>query len=109
MEHTRLTVTLRPTTGTLARLASTLNNHRVLDLAFSAVAPASARAVVRVPGPEAVRVQQKLRRMVDVLDVALEPSSPDDGPAPQAPSPRPAGVPAGAAAGVPAGMAAAGG
>ncbi|MFF7995742.1 hypothetical protein ACFZDG_38975 [Kitasatospora xanthocidica] len=76
MEHARLTVTLRPTTGTLARLASTLNNHRVLDLAFSAAAPAPARAVVRVPRPEAVRVQQKLRRMVDVLDVALEPAGP---------------------------------
>ncbi|MER7582478.1 hypothetical protein [Kitasatospora sp. NPDC097691] len=95
MEHTRLTVTLRPTTGTLARLASTLNNHRVLDLAFSAAAPSSARAVVRVPRPEAVRVQQKLRRMVDVLDVALEPSCPDDGTAPQAPSPGPAGAAAG--------------
>ncbi|WP_030244836.1 hypothetical protein [Streptomyces sp. NRRL S-350] len=74
MEHTRLTVTLHPTAGTLARLASTLNNHRVLDLAFSAGAAAPARAVVRVPQPEAVRVQQKLRRLVDVIDVALEPA-----------------------------------
>ncbi|MFE6050465.1 hypothetical protein ACFQ6N_06915 [Kitasatospora sp. NPDC056446] len=79
MEHTRLTVTLRPSTGTLARLASTLNNHRVLDLSFSAGTAAPARAVLRVPGPEAVRVQQKLRRMVDVLDVALEPACPEDG------------------------------
>ncbi|GAB7188337.1 hypothetical protein ATKI12_8168 [Kitasatospora sp. Ki12] len=82
MEHARLTVTLRPTTGTLARLASTLNNHRVLDLAFSTAAPAPARAVVRVPRPEAVRVQQKLRRMVDVLDVALEPAGPAEGSGP---------------------------
>ncbi|MEU8921949.1 hypothetical protein AB0D10_13580 [Kitasatospora sp. NPDC048545] len=89
MEHTRLTVILRPTTGTLARLASTLNNHRVLDLAFTTAAPASARAVVRVPRPEAVRVQQKLRRMVDVLDVALEPAGSDEGAAPQAPAPSP--------------------
>ncbi|MFJ8623534.1 hypothetical protein ACIRD3_11895 [Kitasatospora sp. NPDC093550] len=93
MEHTRLTVTLRPTTGTLARLASTLNNHRVLDLAFStaapASAPASARAVVRVPRPEAVRVQQKLRRMVDVLEVSLEPAAPDTPATAHAPAPRP--------------------
>ncbi|MEU9042928.1 MULTISPECIES: hypothetical protein [unclassified Kitasatospora] len=96
MEHARLTVTLRPTAGTLARLASTLNNHRVLDLAFSTVAPASARAVVRVPRREAVRVQQKLRRMVDVLDVALEPAGPDGGAASRVPAPQ---VPAAAAAG----------
>ncbi|MGW4896101.1 hypothetical protein ACWEQL_28180 [Kitasatospora sp. NPDC004240] len=91
MEHTRLTVTLRPTTGTLARLASTLNNHQVLDLAFTTAAPASAaRAVVRVPQPEAVRVQQKLRRMIDVLDVALEPATPDNVTPAQASPPRPA-------------------
>ncbi|MEV7774519.1 hypothetical protein [Kitasatospora sp. NPDC086791] len=93
MELARLTVTLRPTTGTLARLASVLNNHRVLDLAFSAAAPASARAVVRVPRPEAVRVQQKLRRMVDVLDVAVDPAAPDAVAGPQHPVPTPAPTP----------------
>ncbi|MFE5588367.1 hypothetical protein [Kitasatospora sp. NPDC056531] len=73
MEHPRLTVTLRPGTGTLARLASTLNNHRVLDLAFNTESATSARAVVRVPQQDAMRVEQKLRRLVDVIDVALEP------------------------------------
>ncbi|MEU7029199.1 hypothetical protein AB0A60_21240 [Streptomyces sp. NPDC046275] len=73
MEHTRLTVTLRPGHGALARLAATLNNHHVLDLTYSTTptdtATATATAVVRVPRPDAPRARHKLRRLVDVIDV----------------------------------------
>ncbi len=75
MEHTRLTVTLRPCHGTLARLAATLNNHHVLDLAYTTSSPDSATAVVRVPRSDAPRAQHKLRRLVDVIDVSLDPAS----------------------------------
>ncbi|MFD4995498.1 hypothetical protein [Streptomyces buecherae] len=92
MEHIRLTVTLRPGRGTLARLAATLNHHQVLDFAYTAppadatasagvsasgatAAPAGVTtAVIRVPRAHAPRAQQKLRRLVDVLDVALDPA-----------------------------------
>ncbi|WEV24404.1 hypothetical protein OYE22_03680 [Streptomyces sp. 71268] len=86
MEHTRLTVTLRPGRGTLVRLAATLNHHQVLDFAYTAApadaatsVEASARvttAVIRVPRAHAPRAQQKLRRLVDVLDVAVDPAPP---------------------------------
>ncbi|GGV99477.1 hypothetical protein GCM10010230_25690 [Streptomyces narbonensis] len=69
MEHARLNVTLRPGPGTLARLAATLSNHHVLDLAYTASSPASATAVVRVPRADAPRAQHKLRRLIDVIDV----------------------------------------
>ncbi|QNS08234.1 hypothetical protein [Streptomyces xanthii] len=72
MDHARLTVTLRPGHGTLARLASTLNNHHVLDLAYATSSPLSATAVVRLPRPDAPRAQHKLRRLVDVIDVSLD-------------------------------------
>ncbi|GGW71833.1 hypothetical protein GCM10010503_56420 [Streptomyces lucensis JCM 4490] len=72
MEHIRLTVTLRPGHGTLARLATTLNNHHVRDLAYTSAPADTARAVVHVPLPDAVRAQHKLRRMVDVIDVTLD-------------------------------------
>ncbi|MFC7979044.1 hypothetical protein ACFUT3_27865 [Streptomyces cinereoruber] len=75
MEHARLTVTLRPGHGTLARLAATLNHHHVLDLAYTTSSPASATAVVRVPRSDAPRAQHKLRRLVDVIDVSLDPAS----------------------------------
>ncbi|MFF5717236.1 hypothetical protein [Streptomyces buecherae] len=92
MEHIRLTVTLRPGRGTLARLAATLNHHQVLDFAYTAApadvvtsagasasgataAPATVTtAVIRVPRAHAPRAQEKLRRLVDVLDVALDPA-----------------------------------
>lgn len=75
MEHARLTVTLRPGHGTLARLAATHNNHHVLDLAYTTSSPASATAVVRVPRSDAQRAQHKLRRLVEVIDVSLDPAS----------------------------------
>ncbi|MFF8835919.1 hypothetical protein [Streptomyces sp. NPDC015130] len=75
MEHARLNVTLRPGPGTLARLAATLNNHQVLDLAYTISSPASATAVVRVPRSDAPRAQYKLSRLVDVIDVLLDPAS----------------------------------
>ncbi len=93
MEHIRLTVTLRPGRGTLARLAATLNHHQVLDFAYTAPAEAATSAeasaslaataparvttaVVRVPRAHVPRAQQKLRMLVDVLDVALDPAPP---------------------------------
>ncbi|MFC8953601.1 hypothetical protein ACFT8P_13315 [Streptomyces sp. NPDC057101] len=82
MEHARLTVTLRPGHGTLARLAATLNNHRVLDLAYTISSPGTASAVVRVPLSDAPRARHKLCRLVDVIDVSLDPASagPVEGP-----------------------------
>ncbi|KPC86599.1 hypothetical protein ADL35_09970 [Streptomyces sp. NRRL WC-3753] len=74
MEHARLTVTLRPGHGTLARLAAVLNNHHVLDLAYTTSSRDSAAAVVRVPRSDAKRAQHKLRRLVDVIDVCLDPA-----------------------------------
>lgn len=73
MEHIRLTVDLRPGHGTLARLAATLNNHHVLSLAYRTAPANGARAVVHVPRPDAVRAQQRLRRLVDVIDVTSDP------------------------------------
>jgi hypothetical protein len=74
MEHARLTVTLQLGHGTLARLAATLNNHHVLDLAYTTSSPGSATAVVRVPRSDAPRAQHKLRRLIDVIDVSLDPA-----------------------------------
>ncbi|MFH8371146.1 hypothetical protein [Streptomyces sp. NPDC018031] len=76
MEHTRLTVTLQPGHGTLARLAATLNNHHVLDLAYTTASSDSATAVVHVPQRDALRAQHKLRRLIDVIDVTLNPPPP---------------------------------
>ncbi|GAA3376686.1 hypothetical protein GCM10020367_49350 [Streptomyces sannanensis] len=72
MEHARLTVTLRHSPGALARLAVTLNSQRVLGLTYDAAPANAARAVVQVVRPDAVRAQEKLRRLVDVIDVAVE-------------------------------------
>ncbi|ROQ26122.1 hypothetical protein EDD98_5727 [Streptomyces sp. PanSC19] len=77
MEHTRLTVTLRPGHGTLARLAATLNNHHVLDLTYTTAPADTARAVVCVAQSDALRAQHKLRRLVDVIEVTPTPALPD--------------------------------
>jgi hypothetical protein len=74
LEHIRLTVTLQPGHGTLARLATTLDNHHVLDLSYTTGSPDVATAVVRVPQTDALRAQHKLRRLVDVIDVTLHPA-----------------------------------
>ncbi|MER7831444.1 MULTISPECIES: hypothetical protein [unclassified Streptomyces] len=79
MELARLTVTLRPGHGTLARLSATLNNHHVLALAYTAASAGSATAVVRVPRSDAPRAQHKLRRLVDVIDVSLDVPAPAGG------------------------------
>ncbi|MEV5318129.1 hypothetical protein AB0K92_10800 [Streptomyces sp. NPDC052687] len=87
MEHARLTVTLQLGHGTLARLAATLNNHHVLGLAYTTASPGPATAVVHVPRPDAPRAQQKLRRLVDVIDVSLELGSAGTAETPGPPSP----------------------
>ncbi|MFF0557519.1 hypothetical protein [Streptomyces sp. NPDC004266] len=76
MEHTRLTVTLQPGHGTLARLAATLNNHHVLDLTYTTAPANTATAVVCVAQSDALRAQHKLRRLVDVIEVTPTPPSP---------------------------------
>ncbi|SEB87780.1 hypothetical protein [Streptomyces sp. TLI_105] len=76
MEHTRLTVTLRPGHGTLARLAATLNNHHVLDLTYTTSPANTTTAVVCVAQSDALRAQHKLRRLVDVIEVTPTPASP---------------------------------
>lgn len=88
MEHTRLTVTLQPGHGTLARLAATLNNHHVLDLACTTAPANTATAVVCLAQPDALRAQHKLRRLVDVIDVTLDPASPATTEAADAPTTR---------------------
>ncbi|MFB6837588.1 hypothetical protein [Streptomyces sp. NPDC056361] len=75
MEHTRLTVTLQPGHGTLARLAAMLNNHHVLDLTYTTAPTNTATAVVCVAQSDALRAQHKLRRLVDVIDVTPAPAS----------------------------------
>ncbi|SEQ95968.1 hypothetical protein [Streptomyces radiopugnans] len=75
MEHVRLTVAIQPGHGTLARLASALNNHHVLDLAYTTSSPGSATVVVCVPRSDAPRAQHRLRRLVEVIDVSLDPAS----------------------------------
>ncbi|MFF0561337.1 hypothetical protein [Streptomyces sp. NPDC004266] len=80
MEHTRLTVTLQPGHGTLARLAATLNNHHVLDLTYTTAPADTATAVVCVAQSDALRAQHKLRRLVDVIDVTPSPTEAADVP-----------------------------
>ncbi|WP_086826459.1 hypothetical protein [Streptomyces sp. NRRL B-24572] len=77
MEHTRLTVTLQPGHGTLARLAATLNNHHVLDLTYTTAPANTATAIVCVAQSDALRAQHKLCRLVDVIEVTPAPASPD--------------------------------
>ncbi len=72
MEHTQLTVELRPSTGTLARLTATLNNHLVLSLTYTTESPSEAWAVVCVPQPHAARAQHKLQRLIDVINVTAD-------------------------------------
>ncbi|WP_225805584.1 hypothetical protein [Streptomyces sp. NK15101] len=77
MEHARLTVTLQPGHGTLARLAATLNNHHVLDLTYTTAPANTATAVVSVAQSDALRAQHKLCRLVDVIEVTPTSASPD--------------------------------
>ncbi|MFH8624068.1 hypothetical protein ACH4A8_19555 [Streptomyces vietnamensis] len=86
MEHTRLTVTLQPGHGTLARLASTLNNHHVLDLTYTTAPANTATAVVCVAQSDALRAQHKLRRLVDVIEVTPVPAEAADVPHPRHPT-----------------------
>ncbi|MCZ0978744.1 hypothetical protein O1L60_04340 [Streptomyces diastatochromogenes] len=76
MEHTRLTVTLQPGHGTLARLTATLNDHHVLDLTYTTAPANTATVVVCVAQSEALRAQHKLRRLVDVIEVTPTPVAP---------------------------------
>lgn len=87
MEHTRLTVTLQPGHGALARLAATLNNHHVLDLTYTTAPADTDTAVVYVAQSDALRAQHKLRRLVDVIEVTSAPVSPGTAEASDVPPP----------------------
>jgi 2-isopropylmalate synthase len=70
-----LVVRMRGGRGTLARIASTLNNYSVLALSYLPTEQGLATAKIQVRVHEAARVRAKLRRMVDVVDVTHAPAT----------------------------------
>lgn len=91
MEHARLTATFHAGGGTLARLAATLTHHHVLDIVYTTSPPDRATAVIRVPRSDAPRALEKLRRLVETLDVTVDPPLPATT-APHLPAVRPRAV-----------------
>jgi hypothetical protein len=67
---TRFVARMRHDRGQLARVASTLNNFAVRRLTYVSTDVGTATVEVVVHVRDAARVESKLRRMVQVLDVS---------------------------------------
>ncbi|MET7303616.1 hypothetical protein [Embleya sp. NPDC005575] len=68
-ESARLVARMRHGRGVLARVASTLNNHGVRRLSYVSTEFGAATVEVTVCTREAARVEARLRRMVETLEV----------------------------------------
>jgi hypothetical protein len=73
----RLVATVRHGRGTLARLATTLNPHPVTEFDYRLGDDGAATLVVAVAGSDwdARRVRLRLERLVDVLEVVVDPAA----------------------------------
>ncbi|MEU0939434.1 MULTISPECIES: hypothetical protein [unclassified Embleya] len=67
--HARLVARMRHGRGVLARVASTLNNHGVRRLSYVSTEFGAATVEVTVSARDAARVEARLRRMVETLEV----------------------------------------
>ncbi|MFF7246831.1 hypothetical protein ACFZBU_23330 [Embleya sp. NPDC008237] len=68
-ESARLVARMRHGRGVLARVASTLNNHGVRRLSYVSTEFGAATVEVTVCARDAARVEARLRRMVETLEV----------------------------------------
>ncbi|WP_406289100.1 hypothetical protein [Embleya sp. NBC_00896] len=69
-ETCRLVASMRHGRGLLARIATTLNNHGVRQLTYTSTEFGTATVEVEVLARDAARVEARLRRMVEVVEVA---------------------------------------
>ncbi|MFI6977703.1 hypothetical protein ACIBSV_03830 [Embleya sp. NPDC050154] len=68
-ETARLVARMRHGHGVLARVATTLNNHGVRRLTYVSTEFGAATVEVTVLARDAARVEARLRRMVEVVEV----------------------------------------
>ncbi|MGW1991846.1 hypothetical protein [Embleya sp. NPDC001921] len=71
----RLVARMRHGHGMLARVATTLNNHGVRRLTYVSTEFGSATVEVTVLARDAARVEARLRRMVEVVEVDRAPAT----------------------------------
>ncbi|WP_331771388.1 hypothetical protein OG948_48195 (plasmid) [Embleya sp. NBC_00888] len=74
-ETARLVARMRHGHGVLARVATTLNNHGVRRLTYVSTEFGAATVEVTVLARDAARVEARLRRMVEVVEVGRVPAT----------------------------------